>query len=117
MPTGMKGTQSERGTVEILPWLPGELAAEIDLSELAPPTAAIADVCAELGLVLDAHVAAYRATALGRPTGLCSVFQVAGLALPSVDRLIAAERRFPGIVFVAYRKPLLRRGETGARHG
>ena len=63
----------------------------------------------ELEGILDAHVAAYRADAAGTPCGLCSKFQAAKLNDAQLACVTTHESRCPGVVFVAYCRPLRRR--------
>ncbi len=89
-------------------WLPEEEARQIDLSELAAPSASVEAECARLEQQLGAHVAAYRGGARARPTGLCTRYQYARLNGKQLELVAEAERTHVGVVFVAYARPLTR---------
>jgi hypothetical protein len=93
-------------------WIPAEIKSCLELDELAIGDGAIADEAERLGQELHAHVAAYKASALGRPHGLCSIYRSAALSIEEFQRLQTAEAKFPGVVFVAYACPLRRHDEA-----
>ena len=90
-------------------WVPRTVAGDIDVGELVPPTADLRRQCQTLERTLGAHVAAYRAGATGGHGGLCSIYETALLLPAHLERIRAAEKQHPGVVFVAYRRPLRRR--------
>ncbi|MBN1342886.1 MAG: hypothetical protein JXQ73_09420 [Phycisphaerae bacterium] len=94
-------------------WVPRGVAAGLDPGELAPGGAGIVRERHALEDALGVFVAAYRAGAKGRPEGLCILYEAAELSECDVARLRAAEGRHGGVVFVAYRRPLRRRRESG----
>ena len=89
------------------PWLPSH--SGVDPSELAELTPHLAAVRDQLEAELGCHVAAYRTGAVGRPGGLCDVYESARLADDQLQRLRAVESVVPGAILVAYTKPLRRR--------
>jgi RimJ/RimL family protein N-acetyltransferase len=92
------------------PWVPAEAWPDVDFSELEADSPTLRAECARLGALLGANVAAYRRDAAGRPGGLCSRYRSMGLTVAQLHELKDAERRFPDVAFVAYRRPLERRG-------
>jgi hypothetical protein len=92
-------------------WIPAAMKPYLELDELAADDGVIAGESERLGRELNANVAAYRAGTLGRPHGLCSLYRSATLSNDEFQRLKAAESRFPGVVFVAYARPLRRHDE------
>lgn len=88
------------------PWVPAEAQAKIDVSELARDAPGLQDECARLSAVLGAKVAAYRHDAKGRAGGLCSYYRAADLMAAQLGEIARAERKFPDVLFVAYRCPL-----------
>lgn len=112
-------------TARLVPaWVPADVAERVYLGELASDRA---DIRAELE-ILDAalghHVAAYdresvslkRAGQTGR-TELCALFESACLTSAQLAGITAAESKHPGILFVAYVRPLLRRDQPTQREG
>jgi hypothetical protein len=93
-------------------WIPAAMKSYLELDELAVDDGMIADETEKLGREIHAYVAAYRASALGLPHGLCSVYRAAVLSIEEFRRLQAAELRFPGVVFVTYARPLRRHDEA-----
>jgi hypothetical protein len=89
-------------------WIPAEVRRRLDLGELAADEGDVGDEAERLGARFHAFVAAYRAGARGRPHGLCSVYKYARLSGDAVGEIKGAEEQRPGIVFVAYRRPLER---------
>jgi RimJ/RimL family protein N-acetyltransferase len=92
------------------PWVPAEARPDVDFSELADDSPTLRAECARLGPLLGANVAAYRRDAAGRPGGLCSRYRSMALTVAQLHELKDAERRFPDVAFVAYRRPLERHG-------
>jgi hypothetical protein len=92
-------------------WVRRNVAQDLDLAELIPVTSELRRYCRSLECTLGVHIAAYRAGAIGRPTGLCTVYETASLGRSDLDRIRATEARHPGVVLVAYRRPLRRRLE------
>jgi RimJ/RimL family protein N-acetyltransferase len=92
----------------IPPWIPAEVLAAIDPSELAEDSPGVIEECVRLGKAVGANVAAYRSDARGVQGGLCSYYRAANLPTALLWELTRAERTFPGIVFVAYQFPLAR---------
>lgn len=88
------------------PWIPAEALAAIDTSELAEDSPGLIEECVRLGQVVGANVAAYRSDARGVQGGLCSCYRAADLPPALQWELTRAERRFVGVVFVAYQSPL-----------
>jgi hypothetical protein len=93
-------------------WIPAEIKSCLELDELAVDDGTITDEAERLGREIHANVAAYKASALGRPHGLCSIYRSAVLSIEEFQRLQAAESMFPGVVFVAYACPLKRHDEA-----
>jgi hypothetical protein len=93
-------------------WIPEAMKPCLELNELAVDDGMIADEAEKLGRELHACVAAYKASALGRPHGLCSIYRSAVLSIEEFRSLQAAESRFPGVAFVAYACPLRRHDEA-----
>ena len=93
-------------------WIPAAMKSCLELDELAVDDGMIADEAEKLGQELHAYIAAYRASALGLPHGLRSIYRSAVLSIEEYQRLQAAESRFPGVVFVAYARPLRRHDEA-----
>ncbi|MEN6319818.1 MAG: hypothetical protein ABFD82_13820 [Syntrophaceae bacterium] len=93
-------------------WIPAVMRPCLELEELIADDSTIADEAEKLGRELNANVAAYRAGTLGRPHGLCSIYRAAELSIEEFQCLQAAELRFPGVVFVAYARPLRRHDEA-----
>jgi hypothetical protein len=91
------------------PWLFGDLAAAIDRSELAADGADARRELARLEAETGHHIAAYREGAAPRENALCRFLEPAPVGREDLERLRAAERRVPGVVFVAYRRPVTRR--------
>jgi hypothetical protein len=90
------------------PWVPAEILAEIDLSELAAEVLGLSEECGRLGATLGANIAAYRRDAPGRPGGLCSYYRAMSLTPAQMSELARAEQMFPGVALVAYKNPLER---------
>jgi hypothetical protein len=100
-----------RGIEPAVPsWVPEEARPDIDLSELAANSSTLRAECARLAALLGANVAAYRRDAPGGPGGLCSRYRSMTLTVGQLHELRRAERLFPDVAFVAYRRPLERRG-------
>lgn len=97
-------------------WVPAEIRAEIDLSELSGMDPKALQERDSLCVELDLNVAAYPSTARGMPHGLCSVFRAARLSGPQIQRLQSSESTFPGTAFVAYCKPLQRHHPIQIQH-
>jgi hypothetical protein len=95
-----------RSSPAVPPWVPTEMLAMLDLSELAPGDVKVREECFRLGALLGAHVAAYDRGAEGRPRGLCSYYRASDLTPTQVNELRLAELIFPEVAFVAYRSPL-----------
>jgi hypothetical protein len=89
-------------------WIPADERGRLDLAELADADAQLRKECDRLGGRLGAYVAAYRAGAKARPTGLCSVFQFARLSPEQAAALAESEERQSGVILVAYARPLAR---------
>ena len=89
-------------------WIPADERARLDFAELADADDQLHEECDRLGAQLDAHVAAYRAGAKARPTGLCSVFKYATLDPEAAATLAECEQRQAGVILVAYARPLAR---------
>lgn len=93
------------------PWVPGELVVLLDADEFAPYDGDVALQAEALARALGVFIAPYRsdpARVLEHPQ-LCQTFAPASLCSEEVEQLSAAERRNPGVVFVAYARPLRRR--------
>jgi hypothetical protein len=88
------------------------MRARIDLSELATLDTVGAAQLDRLQRLIGASVAAYRAGARGRPQGLCLTYRAASLTPEDEARLAAAEEALPGVVLVAYARPLQRHTES-----
>lgn len=88
-------------------WVPRELRQSMDLDELTSDAVALSQRD-ELTAALGVYVAAYAASARGKPRGLCAVFEAAQLTSVQLGKLKEAESRFPGVLFVAYARPLRR---------
>jgi hypothetical protein len=91
-------------------WLPQDLASVIDLTELALDEPGTRRELARLESETGHHIAAYREGAARRENALCSFLMAADVS-GAVDRIRAAERRVPGVLFVAYRRPVAWRGD------
>lgn len=89
-------------------WIPADERGQNDLSELADADVQLWEECDRLGELLNAHVAAYRAGAKARPTGLCCIFRFATLSVEQAAALAASEERLSDAVLVAYARPLAR---------
>jgi hypothetical protein len=109
-----KGAPPSASNVPAVPaWVPREMLAELDLSELAGDDPSLREECSRLGSLLGANVAAYRKDARGAANGLCSYYLVKHLRPHQMRELTRAETRFPDVVFVAYRSPLERLNGRG----
>jgi hypothetical protein len=93
-------------------WIPEAMKPNMELDELAADDGVIAGESERLGREFNANVAAYRAGTLGRPHGLCSIYRSAVLSNDEFQRLKSAELKFPGVIFVAYARPLRRHDEA-----
>jgi hypothetical protein len=89
-------------------WVPVEVLAVVDLSELAPESPGLYEECVRLGALLGANVAAYRRDACGQPEGLCSFYRAMNLTPTQLTELACAEVKFSDVAFVAYQSPLVR---------
>jgi hypothetical protein len=97
-------------------WVPADIAVYVSAAELAPDRKWIRRELAILEIALGHYVAAYddvpssqRGTGPQGRTGLCALFESASLTSQQLAIIRDAESRHPGIVFVAYRRPLSRR--------
>ena len=97
-------------------WIPGRVRSRLDLAELATLDADRAAEIDRLQSLIGANVAAYRAGARGRPQGLCLTYKAAKLTPEDEARLAAAEAAHPGVVLVAYARPLQRHAELSRSH-
>ena len=98
------------------PWVPGDVVPRVDQAELAPLSPAIEDERRALETRTGAYVAAYLSGAQPRRAGsveLCSLFEAADLDASSLAAVRIAERRHPGVLFVAYARPLVRLPRRG----
>jgi hypothetical protein len=93
------------------PWVPAAVLAEIDVAELATEAPGLREECARLEALLGANVAAYRRGARPRIGGLCSRYRAMALGSSHLSALACAEQMFPEVVFVAYQKPVTKRGQ------
>jgi uncharacterized damage-inducible protein DinB len=84
------------------------MRSRLDLSELLPLDRDAATEIRALERRLGAHVAVYRAGACGRPHGLCLTYRAALLTPRRRACLTVAEAARPGVVLVAYARPLQR---------
>ena len=94
----------------ILDQLTDRELAEIETSEWYVPSADEARRLAQAGDRLGVYLMAYRArqqAAAGR--GLCSRIVAAPLDAAALDEIAAIETALPGVVIVAYQRPLRRR--------
>jgi RimJ/RimL family protein N-acetyltransferase len=109
--TMTNGDGGLRGVGPVVPsWVPDEARPDMDFSELADDSPTLRAECARLGALLGANVAAYRREAPGQPGGLCSRYRSMTLTVDQLGELKRAEGLFPNVAFVAYRRPLERRG-------
>ena len=98
------------GRLPILDELRDHELAEIDTSEWYVPSTDEARRLAQAGDRLGVYLMAYRArqqAAAGR--GLCSRIVAAPLDAAALDKIAAIETALPGVVVVAYQRPLRRR--------
>jgi hypothetical protein len=86
------------------PWVPAEVLAGLDLSELATEDPTVRQQCARLGRALDANVAAYRRDAQGAPGGLCSYYGAMLLTPAQMREVFNAEEMCTAVLFVAYER-------------
>jgi hypothetical protein len=92
-------------------WLPRDLVSVIDLSELASDTPRTRRELGVLEAETGHYIAAYRDGAEQRANAHCGFLEPADLKSADLDRIRDAERRAPGVVLVAYRRPVVwRRG-------
>lgn len=93
------------------PWVPGELAVLLDADEVVPYDGDVALQAEALARALGVFIAPYRSDPARVPEHLqlCQTFAPASLGSEEIQQLVAAERRNPGVVFVAYARPLRRR--------
>ena len=96
-------------------WVPRNVARDLDVAELVRETAELRRQCRALERILGVYVAAYRAGATGHPRGLCIIYEAAPMLPSHLARIRAAEAQHPGVVFVAYRRPLRRRNRGPQR--
>ena len=95
------------GGTAIPPWVPRRIRGELDASELlAGASGELRRERRALERTLGHHVALYRCRAVARPNGLCSFYAPAELDRAGLEQLRRAEKRWPLVVFVVYRKPL-----------
>jgi len=80
----------------------------IDQDELADPSVEVTRELAALARELGCYAAAYRRCAPDVARGLCFFYRAARLNPSQLQRLRRSERRMPDVVFVAYRRPLIR---------
>ena len=97
-------------------WVPAEIASRLPLEELAPAEKPIRCAVKILETTLGHYVAAYVDRSRGpsssrRRPGLCALFEPAALTDVQFAAIRAAERQYPGVVFVAYHRPLIARRE------
>jgi hypothetical protein len=98
-----------QGRPIVPPWVPAAVRAEIDVAELATEAPGVREECVRLEALLGANLAAYRRGARSGAGGLCSRYRAMALGPDHLSALACAERKFPEVVFVAYRKPLTSR--------
>jgi hypothetical protein len=106
----------------IPPWVPADIASRLRIDELAPDEKRIRRALKILETNLGHYVAAYadgRSSHLStsrRRAGLCAVFKQAPLTRQQFAIIRDAERRHPGVVFVAYHRPLIPRRHSKPWH-
>ena len=96
-------------------WVPADIAACMSAAGLAPDRKSIRRELEVLEAAFGHYVAAYDnvRSAQGESvrrerTGLCTRFEPAPLTNHQLAIIRDAEHRHPGVVFVAYRRPLSR---------
>lgn len=96
-------------------WVPADIASRLPIEELAPDEKRIRRALKILETTLGHYVAAYvdgsssHVSVSRRRTGLCALFEPAPLTRQQFAIIRDAERRHPGVVFVAYHRPLIPR--------
>jgi hypothetical protein len=97
-------------------WVPADVAERVYLEELALDRADIRAELETLDAALGHHAAAYdlervslKRAGPGERTELCALFEPACLTPTQLAVIRAAESKHPGILFVAYVRPLLSR--------
>jgi hypothetical protein len=103
------------GNTLIPAWVPADIASGLPIEELAPDEKRIRRALRVLETTLGHYVAAYvdgsssQVSVSRRRTGLCALFKPAPLTRRQFAIIRDAERRHPGVVFVAYHRPLIPR--------
>jgi hypothetical protein len=97
-------------------WVPADVASRLPIEELAPDEKRIRRAVNILETTLGHYVAAYvdgsfAPVSVNRRAGLCALFEPAPLTSLQFAAIRAAEHRYPGVVFVAYHRPLIARGQ------
>ncbi len=109
---GLGMTVEPRRTVHP-PWVPADVAARLSADEFVPYNGEVALAAEALAHDLGVFIALYRAqprARIARDHQLCQFCMATPSLCPAtVRQLRAAERRYPGVLFVAYARPLQRR--------
>jgi hypothetical protein len=97
-------------------WVPADVGARVYVGELAMDRADIRRELQILEAALGHHVAAYAPDCMplkragpARRTELCALFEPACLTRTQLAMITGAESKHPGILFVAYVRPLVMR--------
>ncbi len=102
--------------------VPADIASRLPIEELARDERRSRRALKVLETTLGHYVAAYvdgsgsRVSVSRRRTGLCALFKPAALTRQRFAIIRDAERRHPGVVFVAYHRPLIRRRHPKLLH-
>jgi len=103
-------------------WVPADIASRLPIEELAPDEKRIRRALKILETTLGHYVAAYvegkssHVPVSRRRTGLCALFESAPLTAQQFAIIRDAEHSHPGVVFVAYRRPLIPRRHSTLWH-
>jgi hypothetical protein len=92
-------------------WVPADIASRLPIEELAPDEKRIRRALKILETTLGHYVAAYVDGSSSHVSvsrrRLCALFKPAPLTRQQFAIIRDAERRHPGVVFVAYHRPLI----------
>jgi hypothetical protein len=96
-------------------WVPADIASRLPVEELAADERRVRRTLKILEATVGHYVAAYvdgrhpDVSVSRRRTGLCALFEAAPLTRQQLAIIRGAERTHPGLVFVAYHRPLIPR--------